>query len=166
MKTKFLFQNIIWMALNALLLQINIFMTYLKQHLIMICRMVAVLNQNGHFEGVITLEDTINAFAESTASSRAGSYFGYDHESRDYSLAELSRIIEAEDVKILSSTVNNDPKDYSLLRVTLKLNKTEVSHVTASLERVGYKIIEHFQEEELKSNDQERFDLLMRYLNI
>lgn len=129
-------------------------------------QMVAVLNQEGHFEGVIALEDTINAFAESTAVQEPGAILVMIMNQRDYSLAELSRIIEAEDVKILSSTVNNDPKDYSMLRVTLKLNKTEVSHVTASLERFGYKIIGRFQEEELKSNDQERFDLLMRYLNI
>lgn len=129
-------------------------------------QMVAVLNQEGHFEGVIALEDTINAFAESTAVQEPGAILVMIMNQRDYSLAELSRIIEAEDVKILSSTVNNDPKDYAFLRVTLKLNKTEVSHVTASLERFGYKIIGRFQEEELKSNDQERFDLLMRYLNI
>ncbi len=129
-------------------------------------QMVAVLNHEGHFEGVIALEDTINAFAESTAVQEPGAILVMIMNQRDYSLAELSRIIEAEDVKILSSTVNTDPKDYSLLRVTLKLNKTEVSHVTASLERFGYKIIGRFQEEELKSNDQERFDLLMRYLNI
>lgn len=129
-------------------------------------QMVAVLNQDGHFEGVIALEDTINAFAESTAVQEPGAILVMLMDQRDYSLAEISRIVEAEDVKILSSTVNNDPKDYSLLRVTLKLNKTEVSHVTASLERFGYRIIGRFQEEEIKSNDQERFDLLMRYLNI
>ncbi len=129
-------------------------------------QMVAVLNERGGFEGVIALEDTISAFAESTAVQVPGAILVLTMNQRDYSLAEISRLIESEGAKVLSSTVNSDSKDMSLLRLTLKLNKTEVSHITASLERFGYKIIGRFQEEEIISNDQERFDLLMRYLNI
>lgn len=129
-------------------------------------QMVAVISEEGSFQGVIALEDTINAFAESTAVQEPGAILVLLMNQRDYSLAEISRLIEAESVRILSCAVNSDPKDISMLRVTLKLNKTEVSHVTASLERFGYRIIGRFQEEEIKSNDQERFDLLMRYLNI
>ncbi|OEK06823.1 cbs domain containing protein [Roseivirga misakiensis] len=129
-------------------------------------QLVAVLSDSGIFQGVIALEDTINAFAESTAVQEPGAILVLLMNQRDYSLAEISRLIESEDVKILSSTINSDPKDAAMLRVTLKLNKSEVSHVTASLERFGYRIIGRFQEEEIKSNDQERFDLLMRYLNI
>lgn len=129
-------------------------------------QLVSVLSDTGSFQGVIALEDTINAFAEATAVQEPGAILVLLMNQRDYSLAEISRLIEAESVKILSSTVNSDPKDSAKLRVTLKLNKTEVSHITASLERFGYQIIGRFQEEEIKSNDQERFDLLMRYLNI
>ena len=129
-------------------------------------QMVAVLNEKGGFEGVIALEDTITAFAESTAVQVPGAILVLTMNQRDYSLAEISRLIESEGAKVLSSTVNSDTRDMSLIRVTLKLNKTEVSHITASLERFGYKIIGRFQEEDIISNDQERFDLLMRYLNI
>lgn len=129
-------------------------------------QMVAVLSEAGVFEGVIAIEDTINAFAESTAVQEPGAILVLLMNQRDYSLAEISRLIEAENARVLSSTINSDPKDMSLLRVTLKLNMTEISHITASLERFGYRIIGRFQEEEIKSNDQERFDLLMRYLNI
>lgn len=129
-------------------------------------QMVTVINSQGNFEGVIAIEDTIQAFAESTAVQEPGAILVLLMNQRDYSLAEISRLIESENAKILSSTVNSDAKDHSMLRVTLKLNITEVSHITASLERFGYKIIGRFQEEEIKSNDQERFDMLMRYLNI
>lgn len=129
-------------------------------------QMVTVINSQGGFEGVIAIEDTIQAFAESTAVQEPGAILVLLMNQRDYSLSEISRLIESENGKVLSSTVHSDAKDHSLLRVTLKLNITEVSHITASLERFGYKIIGRFQEEEVKSNDQERFDLLMRYLNI
>ena len=129
-------------------------------------QMVSVLSESGSFQGVIGLEDTISAFAESTAVQEPGAILVLSMNHRDYSLAEISRLVEGEGVRVLSSTVNSDTKDSTLLRVTLKLNKTEVSHITAALERFGYKIIGRFQEEQIKSNDQERFDLLMRYLNI
>lgn len=129
-------------------------------------QMVGVVSDDGGFIGVIALEDTINAFAESTAVQEPGAILVLLMNQRDYSLAEISRLVEGENARILSSTVNSDPKDMSLLRLTLKLNKTEVSHITASLERFGYKIIGRFQEDQVKSNDKERFDLLMRYLNI
>ena len=58
------------------------------------------------------------------------------------------------------------PLDQAKIKVTLKINKTELSHITATLERFGYRIIGRFQEVESKSNDKERYDMLMKYLDI
>ena len=46
------------------------------------------------------------------------------------------------------------------------VNKPDISHISASIERFGYKVIGKFQEIEIKSNDQDRYDMLMKYLNI
>ena len=59
-------------------------------------QMVAVLNERGGFEGVIALEDTISAFAESTAVQAPGAILVLMMNQRDYSLAEISRLIESE----------------------------------------------------------------------
>jgi hypothetical protein len=56
--------------------------------------------------------------------------------------------------------------DASKIKLTLKINKPDLSHIGASIERFGYKIIGRFQELEIKSSDQERYDMLMKYLNI
>ncbi len=129
-------------------------------------QMVAVLSPTGSFLGVVGIEDTIRAIADSTAVQDQGAILVLSVTHRDYSLAEISRLVEGENARILSVAVGRDLSDNSMLRVTLKINQTEVSHIAASLERFGYKIVGRFQEEEVKSNDKERFDLLMKYLNI
>lgn len=129
-------------------------------------QMVAVVSSSGSFLGVVGLEDTIRAIADSTAVQDQGAILVLLVNYRDYSLAEISRLIEGENARVLSVAVGREPSDNSMLRVTLKINQTEVSHIAASLERFGYRIIGKFQEEESKSNDRERFDMLMKYLNI
>ncbi|HEY9117482.1 MAG TPA: CBS domain-containing protein [Roseivirga sp.] len=129
-------------------------------------QMVAVLSSTGAFLGVVGIEDTIRAIADSTAVQDQGAILVLLVNHRDYSLAEISRLIEGENARILSVAVGRDLSDNSMLRITLKINQNEVSHIAASLERFGYKIVGRFQEEEVKSNDKERFDLLMKYLNI
>lgn len=129
-------------------------------------QMVAVLSAKGNFLGVVGIEDTIRAIADSTAVQDQGAILVLSVKVRDYSLAEISRLVEGENARILSVAVSRDLADNSMLRITLKINENEVSHIAASLERFGYRIIGRFQEEESKSNDKERFDLLMKYLNI
>jgi hypothetical protein len=84
----------------------------------------------------------------------------------DYSMFEISRIIEGENAKILSSFITNDPLDDSKIKLTLKLDKTELRHIKATLERFGFKLIDHFQEETSVSGEQDRIDNLLRFLNI
>lgn len=127
---------------------------------------VAVLSSTGGFMGVVGIEDLIRAIADSTAVQDQGAILVLLVSHRDYSLAEISRLIEGENARVLSVGVSRDLTDNSMLRITLKINQNEVSHIAASLERFGYKIMGKFQEEEVKSNDKERFDLLMKYLNI
>ncbi|MFT6828323.1 MAG: acetoin utilization protein AcuB [Cyclobacteriaceae bacterium] len=129
-------------------------------------QLVAILSRTGAFLGVVTIEDTISGFAQSMAVQEAGAILIVSMNQRDYSLAEISRIVEGENAKILSSCITNDYMDAARIKLTLKIDKPDLSHVAASIERFGYKIIGRFQELEIKSNDQERYDMLMKYLNI
>ncbi|EMR03751.1 CBS domain-containing protein [Cesiribacter andamanensis] len=127
---------------------------------------VAVLDGDGQFQGVITLEDTIAAFAQTAAVQSPGAILIISMNQVDYSMAEVSRLIESEGGKILFSSVGTDLQDPSRIKLTLKINKKDVSRIIATLERFGYKIIATFQETEVMSNDRERLDMLMRFLEI
>lgn len=128
--------------------------------------MVAVIDRELNYLGVVTMEDAIGAFAESLSIQSQGAVVILSMYMTDYSLFEISRIIESENAKILSSFITNDPLDDSKIKVTLKLDKSELRHIKATLERFGYKIIDHYQEEAGINGEQERIDNLLRFLNI
>jgi hypothetical protein len=128
--------------------------------------MIAVVDRENNYLGVVTMEDAISAFADSLSIQSNGAVLVLSMNMTDYSLFEIARIIESENTKILSSFLSSDPLDDSKIKLTLKLDKTEIRHVKATLERFGYRILDHFQEEEGISGEQERIDNLFRFLQI
>jgi len=129
-------------------------------------QLVPVLDEEQKFQGVISVNDTSSAIAQMFASQGPGGILVLSMKMNQYSLAEISRLIESNEVKIISSFVANDEMDQDMIKVTFKLNKSDLSRVMATLERYDYKIIAHFQEAELLTNDKERLDLLLKYLSI
>lgn len=129
-------------------------------------KMVGVVDDEGKYVGVITVQDTVTAFAQSAAVQVPGSILVLSLNSIDYSLSEISRLIEENNAKILSSSVKDDELDSSKLRLTLKINQLDLSKVIATLERFGYKIIARFQESKVNDNQKERIDMLLKYLDI
>ncbi|MCH6198594.1 CBS domain-containing protein [Aquiflexum sp. LQ15W] len=128
--------------------------------------MIAVVDRENNYIGVVTMEDAISAFADSLSIQSNGAVLVLSMNMTDYSLFEIARVIESENTKILSSFISSDPLDDSKIKLTLKLDKTELRHVKATLERFGYRILDHFQEEEGISGEQERIDNLFRFLQI
>jgi acetoin utilization protein AcuB len=129
-------------------------------------QMVAVLNQDQTYCGVITIQDTLTSFAQTAAVQLPGGILVLSMNHTDYSLAEISRLIEENHAKVLSSIVKEDPLDSVKLRLTLKINQVDLSRVVATLERFGYKVIGRYQETKPIGDDRERIDMLLRYLDI
>ena len=129
-------------------------------------QIIAVLDEDSQYHGVINIEDTIAVFAQTAAVQSAGGIFVLSLNQIDYSLAEVSRLIEAESAKILSAWITNDLLDPNKIKLTININKTDLSHITATLERFGYKIIARFHETKHTATEQERLDILMKYLEM
>jgi signal-transduction protein with cAMP-binding, CBS, and nucleotidyltransferase domain len=128
--------------------------------------MVGVTDELGKYIGVITIQDTIASFAQSAAVQLPGGIIVLSLDLIDYSLAEISRLIESENAKILSCVVKEDTNDASKIRLTLKINKIDLSHITATLERFEYKIIARFQESKILEDEKDKVGMLLKYLNI
>jgi hypothetical protein len=84
----------------------------------------------------------------------------------DYSLAEISRLIEENHAKILSSIIKEDPLDAGKIRLTIKVNQVDMSRIVATLERFSYKVIGRYKEPKPVVHEKERIDMLLRYLDI
>jgi CBS domain-containing protein len=127
---------------------------------------IAVLDSEEEFTGVITIQDIITAFAQTTPFQAPGSVLVLSMSGVDYSLSELSRLVEENNARILSSSVKQDPADSSKIKVTIKINQEDISSIVATLERFDYKIISRFQETEVTDTDKGRIDELLKFLDI
>lgn len=128
--------------------------------------MVAVLDRDNIFLGVVMTEDLFKAFSQTIAVQSPGSVIVISVRQIDYSLSEITRLVEAENTKITGCYLTSEKDDATSLEVTLKFDKKNVSHIVATLERFNYNVIGLYQEESIVSYEKERLDALMKYLNI
>lgn len=126
---------------------------------------IPVVNEGGDYIGLITQDDIIQFYAKSFSFTENGSILVLKSSKRDYSLAEISRIIEMENAAILSSFLTKNPHSEEIL-VTLKLNVQDLQHIIATLERYDYTIKATFAETEYIDSLKERYDSLMHFLNV
>ncbi|MFN3554905.1 MAG: CBS domain-containing protein [Bacteroidales bacterium] len=144
------------------------------QHLFEVLRVLAslklslvpVLDELDNYLGCITRERLLEEIAESGSINQPGGIIVLEMNLIDYSLHEISRIVESNDAKILHCAIKTF-KDSTRIEVTLKLNKIDVSPVIQTFNRFDYHILASFSEE--NNYDEllrERFGSLMNYLNI
>ncbi len=128
--------------------------------------LVAVIGHDEQYEGVITVQDMMSSFAQTMAVQQPGGILVLSMDLIDYSLAEISRLIEENNSKVLSSIVKEDPLDKNKIILTLKINQVDLSRIVATLERFNYRVIGRYQEIREIPEDRDRIDMLMRYLDI
>ncbi|MEZ0607028.1 CBS domain-containing protein [Fibrella sp. WM1] len=127
---------------------------------------LAVLNTANEFIGTASASELLRQFARDLAIQEAGAILVLALDEQDYSMAEISRLVESNNVKIVSSYYSSAA--YGMVdksRLTLKLNRRDITAVVSTLERFGYTIDAAFASAPIDSIDQERLDALLRYLN-
>ncbi len=127
--------------------------------------LIAVLDDDKNYLGVVAIEDVVEAFANTSSVRSPGAILVLSLNAVDYSLSEVSRLIESNEAKILSSYVIPDQEDPNKVKLTLKINREEVNHIIATLERFGYIIEARFNENSTGLSEKDRIDSLLRYLN-
>lgn len=128
--------------------------------------MVAVMGEDNKYVGIITVQDIMASFAQSASVQMPGGILVLSMDLIDYSLAEISRYVEENNAKIISSTMVEDALDKGKIKLTLKINQLDLSRTVATLERFGYRVIGRYQEDARDDDSKERLDMLMKYLNI
>lgn len=123
-----------------------------------------VINSAGEYLGVITTDNILKEFSKTIAVSSAGSIVTLEMNLRDYSLAEIAKLVESNDAKILASFVTSH-SDSTKLEVTLKINTTDISRILHTFERFEYNVLASYNESEYHQDLKDRFDEFMRFLN-
>lgn len=126
--------------------------------------LLPVLGANDKFLGIITINSILKFFSETVSIANQGSIITIQLNINDYSLAEIAKIVESDNAKILASFITSHP-DSTKLEVTLKINKNEITRILATFERFDYTITASYNETDYQKDLQNRYDEFMRFLN-
>ena len=126
---------------------------------------IPVLDEEGSYEGLITLENLLEYFAHSNAMQDPGGIIILEMGLNDYSLAQIAQIVESNEARILSMYISSNEEQGSL-EVTLKVNHSELRPIIQAFERYDYFVKAFYQEEAYLEDMKERLDAFMNYLSI
>jgi predicted transcriptional regulator len=126
---------------------------------------VPVLDDEENYLGCISQEKLVQKIAETGSIRENGGIIILEMNSIDYSLAQIAQIVEGESAKILSCFISSTP-DSTKIEVTLKINQMELSRIIRSFERYDINVKASFQKSSHEDDLKNRYDELMKYLNI
>jgi len=127
--------------------------------------LVPVLDYQKNYLGVISIHDLLKYTSDIFAVKEPGGIIVLEINNRNNSLSHMAQIVEGDNAQILSSYVQNFP-DSTRLEVTLKINKTELSGIISSFERYDYQVKAVFNSTAQDNGTEDRYNLLMSYLNV
>ncbi len=127
---------------------------------------IPVLTNDKNYLGLITQTDLLKNYAELIAAHTPGGIVEIDVPLFDYSISEITRLIEDTDTKVLSFYVKQDEIN-DTLKITIKLNREDITPVLRAFDRYDYTVTASYSEhntvdEIVKKN----YDALIRYLNV
>ena len=123
-----------------------------------------VIDAELKYIGAITRETILKYLTETGSFDTAGGIIVLEVEPRNYSLYQVARICENEDVTILNSQVYTTPS--GMMEITIKANRTTLDPVVSSFERHDYKVLEVYGDPKSAEDMMEKYNLLMNYINM
>lgn len=125
-----------------------------------------VLNEANSFVGTITLTDIWKGIASLLSLNEPGGIIILNVPEHNFSLSEISQIIESNDTRILS-LVTHKLSGSEVLNITMKLDKLDLSAVLQTFERYSYQVASVFMDDSLLHDlYEDRLEQFLRYLNI
>ncbi len=125
---------------------------------------IPVTDADNNYLGSIRLEDLVEQMSEMQGANQRGGILVLEMWDKDYSMQQISRIIEENNAKILSTSVS--PGEGGKIEVNIKINQPDLNAIISSFERFGYNVKANYQELAYTEDLRKRYDELMRILNI
>lgn len=127
---------------------------------------IAVVNKSHEYIGAITLYDLARRFARFFSLQELGGVIVLEVNVNDYSMAQISKIVEENDTKILSFFLNRLPGTNNL-EIIMKFNKEDLSPVIRAFERYDYNVKGIYLDDSIIDDlYQDRYDQFMKYMNL
>lgn len=139
---------------------LDVLEVFAKNH----ANLVPVLDENNKYVGYYKIEDIIKFFHETPFLKEPGGIIVVEKPILDYSMSQISQIVESNNGRILGMFVSEASAD--TIQVTVKISLGAMNEIIQTFRRYNYEIISEHQEDNYIANLKERSDYLDKYLNI
>lgn len=125
---------------------------------------IPILDNENKYMGVVSIYSMVRELSHMASVKQPGGIIVLELNQTDYSLTEISQIVEGNDAKILSANITSVPESQKI-ELTLKLNLTNIDAIIQTFNRYDYIISASFHESVFDDMIKDRYDELMRYIN-
>lgn len=126
---------------------------------------VAVVKEGDLYQGVITSYRLLKALGNFTGASETGGIVVIEMERSQYSISEISRMVEENNCTILHLNTTTDPET-GMLSVTLHLSRNEINPIINTFERYDFNVVYYLGHGEEKDEIRTNYKHLMNYLDL
>ena len=125
---------------------------------------VPVLDENNLYLGYYELTDSMRFFNETPFIKESGGIIIVKKALVDYSMSQVSQIVESNNGKLLGLFVSNS--DDNTIEITIKVTLGVMNDIIQTFRRYNYEIISEHNDDNYINTLKERSDYLDKYLNI
>ena len=124
-----------------------------------------VVSIDNEYIGITAAKKILNMLVLNSSLISSGGIIVLELEAKDYSLTEISKIVESNSAMILH-TMMTTSVNQNYMQISLKINKNDLKDIQMAFERYRYKVIAVLHQSEYEVQLKERFDSLMKYLEV
>lgn len=125
---------------------------------------IPIMNEKKQYQGYISWENVVGELAKYPVFSESGALLTVEIPRKNYSMTEISQIVEGNNSKIYGLIISEMNED--LVRVTMRISQDNLSSVGSTFERYGYSIVHKFYDDDTQSLLRNRYQFIQKYLEI
>ncbi len=126
--------------------------------------LIPIICDKEMYKGYLLPIDIITQLGLNTSISTQGGLISLKIQNNDYSLNEISRIIESDNA-VITTLYIEDVLDEPCMLVHLKINTEDLARIIKSLERFKYNVYYTYQSSSIDDDTEFRFNSFMKFLN-
>lgn len=125
---------------------------------------IPVLNKNKDYIGYYDLRDVLDVFSTSPFMIEESETLIVEKLENDYSMSEISQIIESNSAKLLGCYISEKKNDF--VQITLKIVSSDIHEIMHTFRRYEYKIISMHDNDIYLEDLKNRSEYLQKYLEM
>ena len=123
-----------------------------------------VLNDKKKYIGYYELHDVLELFCSNSSLFSDGVMIVIEKNKKDFSVSEVSQIVESNNATILALYISNQTSD--AIQVTVKINSEDINEVIQTFRRYNYNLISEHKDDFYLQDLKDRSDYLQKYLDM